>query len=46
MEKINLKKIGWAAVAGILFGFIAFVLSGSDVSAPFGLLVAYLEYKL
>ena len=46
MGRFNLKKLAWAAVVGIIFGFIAFLISGSDVSAPLGLLVGYLEYRL
>lgn len=45
-RRFNLKKFAWAAVAAVLFGFIAFLISGSDVSAPLGLLVGYLEYRL
>jgi len=41
------KKIGWALGLGVVFGFIAFVLSGEGGSSlALGLLVAYLEFRL
>lgn len=40
VEKI-LKAIGY----GVVIGFVSYIISGSDVSAPLGLLVMYLEYR-
>ena len=41
------KKIAWSLGLGVVFGFIAFVLSGEGGSSlALGLLVAYLEFRL
>ena len=44
MDK-RLAKILRALVYGFVGGFVAYILSGSDVSGPLGLLIAYLEYR-
>ena len=41
------KKVAWSLGLGIIFGFIAFALSGEGGSSlALGLLVAYLEFRL
>ena len=41
------KKAGWALALGLIFGFVALVLSGEGGSSlALGLLIAYLEFKL
>jgi hypothetical protein len=46
MKKVDIQKLVKALGIGILFGFVAFIISGDASSAPLGLLVAYLEYRL
>lgn len=36
-----LKALGY----GVVVGFVSYILTGSDVSGPLGLLVMYLEYR-
>ncbi|MFH0890310.1 MAG: hypothetical protein V1836_04210 [Candidatus Aenigmatarchaeota archaeon] len=38
-------RLGKALGIGVLFAFVAFIISGDGASLPLGLLVAYLEYR-
>jgi len=39
------KKILKALGYGVMVAFVSWIISGSDVSIPLGILVAYLEYR-
>lgn len=44
MDK-KLAKILKSLVFGVVVGFVSYILTGSDVSGPLGLMIAYLEYR-
>ena len=46
VSNLDLKSLGMPIVWGIIFMFIAYILSGDASSIVIGLLVMYLEYKL
>ena len=45
-SNFDLKSFGMPIVWGILFMFLAYILSGDASSIVIGLLVMYLEYKM
>lgn len=47
VKKLQLRELAKAFGFGVLFGFIAYIISGDGgVSVGLGLLLMYLEYKL
>ena len=45
-KNMDFKKIVIAIIFGIVFSFLAFVLTGDNLSIAFGLLIIYIELRL